>query len=63
MDRDLKEKIMRIAIMALETGEGHLRTIEFNPFADEVKAIITRCNNELMNIVPDAEPGILMNQE
>ncbi|MCJ7566993.1 MAG: hypothetical protein MUO58_05590 [Anaerolineales bacterium] len=39
-------------------------TIEsFDALADELKDILEKCNEEVMNLVPDAVPGFLMNKE
>jgi hypothetical protein len=59
MDSDLKEKFLRLAIMALETAKGHLKTIELHELANQLEPIITQCNEALKEFVPDAEPGVL----
>ena len=59
METDLKEKLLRLAIMALETGQGHLRTIELHELAAQLDPIITECSEALKEFVPDAQPGKL----
>jgi hypothetical protein len=63
MGEDIKEKKLRIAIMALQTGAGHLRSIGLEAMADELNDIIRQCNDELINIAPEAVPGILMERD
>ena len=63
MDREMKEKKLRVAIVGLQASEGHLRDLGFVTLADELGKILEKCNEELMNLVPDAEPGILMRKK
>jgi len=63
MDEELKQKLLRFAIIALEVGQGHLKMIEYNSLAEEVGAIFTRCSTELHDMVPYPEPGTLMNRD
>jgi hypothetical protein len=60
MDRELNEKKLRVAIVGLQTSEGHLRDLGFDSLADQLNQILEKCNEELMNLVPDAVPGLLM---
>jgi len=55
--------LLRFAIIALEVGQGHLQMLEYDALVDEAGAIITRCSIELRDMVPDPEPGTLMNRD
>jgi len=62
MDGEFREKLLRIAIMALATGEGHLRTIELDQPADTVRGVLDRCSTELRDTVPGPVPDLLQRQ-
>lgn len=63
MDRSLKEKKLRVVIVGLHTSEDHLRDLGLDSLADGLNEILEQCNAELMNLVPDAEPGIWMKKK
>jgi len=62
MDGEFREKLLRIAIMALATGEDHLRTIELDQLADTVRGVLDQCSTELRDMVPDPVPDLLQRQ-
>ena len=63
MDAHLKDKLLRLTIMTLEVSQGHLRTLQLEELAEGMEAILEKCNTELTNMVPDPEPGVLMDRE
>jgi hypothetical protein len=63
MDISLEEKKLRVVITGLETSQGHLRDLGFDHLADSLNEVLEQCNAELMSLVPDAEPGVLMKKQ
>jgi hypothetical protein len=63
MDIDLKEKKLQEAITSLETSQAHLRDFGIDSLSDCLDEIFEKCNEELMDRVSDAEPGILMTKK
>jgi formylmethanofuran dehydrogenase subunit B len=63
MDVTLKERLLRITMMAMKVAQGHLRTVKMDDLADDAAAILTKCENTLIDMTPDTELGIFTNQE
>jgi hypothetical protein len=55
----LREKKLQFAKIALKTALGHLRDLELEHLAEKVEVLIAEVNQQIREMLPDPEPGLL----